>query len=174
MNQPYTQSLLLYAYQSSASALIQVLRESGHSAIKPKHGAVFANIDAEGTRPTLLAERAGIGKAAMGELVDELERLGYVRRSNDPNDRRAKLIVATDAALEVIRTVHDFNRGLEDQYRSLLGIRAYESLLASLQAISPRDDLQPRILASARESRITKQRNSPRTPDTDIEPEQPA
>ncbi|MER8706320.1 MULTISPECIES: MarR family transcriptional regulator [unclassified Mesorhizobium] len=144
-NQPYTQSLLLYAYQSSASALVQVLRESGHAAIKPKHGAVFANIDAEGTRPSVLAQRAGIGKASMGELIDELERLGYVRRSHDPNDRRAKLIVATDAALAVIRTVHDFNQRLEDQYRRLLGAQAYESLRSSLQAISPSENLQPRI-----------------------------
>lgn len=145
MDSPYTQSLLLYAYQSSAGALVQALRKSGHSAIKPKHGAVLANIDADGTRPSVLAERAGIGKAAMGELIDELERLGYVRRSHDPSDRRAKLIVPTSAALAVTQTVHDFNRGLEHHYRELLGDQAYQSLRSSLQAISPREDPQPRI-----------------------------
>ncbi len=32
---------------------------------------------------------------AMGELVDELEQLGYVVRRPDPTDRRAKLIILT-------------------------------------------------------------------------------
>src|SRR5579884_4239839 len=102
-----------------------------HPAISPKHGAVFANLDREGTRPTVLAQRAGMGKAAMGELVDELERLGYVERRPDPHDRRAKLVVPTPAALEVTRLVHAFNRKLEARYRRRLGKQAYDALRRS-------------------------------------------
>jgi len=32
---------------------------------------------------------------AMSQLVDELESMGYVERTPDPTDRRAKLIVLT-------------------------------------------------------------------------------
>lgn len=145
MTSPYTQSLLLYAYQVSARDLTRTLRERGHTAIRPKHGAVFANIDREGTRASLLAERAGMGKAAMGELIDELERRGYVRREPDPSDRRAKLVVPTSSALEVTRLVHAFNEGLEARYRELLGEQAYESLRSSLEAIAPGGTRQPRI-----------------------------
>src|SRR5215216_19447 len=61
------------------------------------HSAVFANIDvATGTRLTVLAQRATMTPQAMGELVDDLERAGYVRRVPDPADRRAKLVVLTD------------------------------------------------------------------------------
>lgn len=141
----YTQSLFLYAYQASARELTAALHRQGHPAIRPKHGAVFANIDREGTRATTLAERAGMGKAAMGELVDELERLGYVERRPDPSDRRAKLVVPTERALEVTRLVHAFNRRLEVRYRRLLGKDAYETLRAALAAISPRHERQPRI-----------------------------
>lgn len=145
MASPYTQSLLLYAYQVSARDLTRMLRERGHTAIRPKHGAVFANIDKGGTRASALAERAGIGKAAMGELIDELERRGYVRREPDPSDRRAKLVVPTAAALEVTRLVHEFNEGLEARYRDLLGNQAYESLRSSLEVIAPGGTRQPRI-----------------------------
>jgi DNA-binding MarR family transcriptional regulator len=145
MESPYTQSLLLYAYQASASALTEALQARGHKAIRPKHGAVFANIDRSGTRPSILAERAGIGKAAMGELIDELEKLGYVRREADPSDRRAKLVVATDAALEVTDIVHEFNRHMEAQYREVVGEEAYRTLRAALRAIAPRDEMQPRL-----------------------------
>jgi DNA-binding MarR family transcriptional regulator len=145
MESPYTQSLLLYAYQASASAMTRMLKARGHSAIRPKHGAVFANIERQGTRPSMLAERAGIGKAAMGELIDELESLGYVRRKPDPHDRRAKLVVPTDKALEVTDIVHEFNRRMEASYRELVGEEAYRTLRAALRAISPREEMQPRL-----------------------------
>ena len=145
MAEPYTQSLLLYAYQATARELVRWLHRHGHTAIRPKHGAVFANLDRAGTRATILAERAGIGKAAMGELIDELEGLGYVERRPDPQDRRAKLVVPAAPALAVTRLVHAFNRSLEARYRRLLGGREYESLRAALRAIAPHGVIQPRI-----------------------------
>ncbi|MBO0837141.1 MAG: MarR family transcriptional regulator, partial [Actinobacteria bacterium] len=107
----YTQSLLLAAYQQTASELLTALARAGHTSIRHKHGAVFANLDAAGTRPSVLAERAGMTKAALGELVDELERIGYVRRQPDPSDRRAKLVVPTDTAKEVTALVRQVNEG---------------------------------------------------------------
>ncbi len=142
---PYAQSLLLYAYQDSARRLTAALNAAGHRAIRPKHGAVFANLDRAGTRATTLAERAAIGKAAMGELIDELEQLGYVTRQPDPADRRAKLVVPTRAALDVIRLVHEFNQQLERQLRRQLGADTYASLRRSLELLGGRAEPQPRI-----------------------------
>ncbi|MBN9074785.1 MAG: winged helix-turn-helix transcriptional regulator [Rhizobiales bacterium] len=81
----------------------------------------------------------------MGELIDDLERLGYVRREADSSDRRAKLVVPTDAALEVTDIVHEFNGRMEAAYRELVGEEAYRTLRAALRAISPRDEMQPRL-----------------------------
>ncbi len=146
MSEPYTQSLLLYAYQASARDLVKELRAGGHTQIRPKHGAVFANIDRAGARATVLAERAGIGKPAMGELIDELERLGYVRREADPTDRRAKIVVPTSEALDVTRIVHAFNRRMESSYRRRLGKEAYETLRKALFLIAPEGGpRQPRL-----------------------------
>ena len=63
---------------------------------RPSHSAVFAQIKPEGSRLTELARGANMTPQAMGELVDELEGMGYVVRRPDPTDRRAKLIVLTD------------------------------------------------------------------------------
>jgi len=67
----------------------------GHRDIRDGHGCVFRFIDPDGSRLTTLAERAGFTKQAVGEIVDDLERLGYVERVPDPSDRRAKLIRLT-------------------------------------------------------------------------------
>ena len=63
---------------------------AGHLDLRPKHGAVLASVGPTGTRPSELAERAGMTKASMGELVDDLEALGYVLRASDPDDGRAR------------------------------------------------------------------------------------
>jgi DNA-binding MarR family transcriptional regulator len=39
-----------------------------------------------------VAEHAGITKQAMGEVVSDLEGIGYLERISDPSDRRAKLL----------------------------------------------------------------------------------
>jgi DNA-binding MarR family transcriptional regulator len=49
----------------------------------------------DGLRTSALATFASMTAQSMGELVDDLERLGYVERRPDPADRRAKLVYLT-------------------------------------------------------------------------------
>ncbi|HYQ82372.1 MAG TPA: helix-turn-helix domain-containing protein, partial [Anaeromyxobacteraceae bacterium] len=74
-------TLLLVAYRRFEAELFAALHRAGHVELRPKHGRVLANVDRGGTRATELAARAGMTKPAMGELVDELQALGYVRRT---------------------------------------------------------------------------------------------
>ena len=76
------------------------LHEEGYDEIRPAHGCVFRFIQPTGTRLTVLAEQSGFTKQAVGEVADDLERLGYVERSADPLDGRAKLIRLTDRGQE--------------------------------------------------------------------------
>lgn len=133
---PRTQALLFLAYKASSRELTNVIHGGGHEALRPKHGAVFATIERAGTRPTTLAARAGMTKAAMGELIDELELLGYLERRPDPSDRRAKLVVPTPAALDVLELVERFDQRWEARYRRRLGRDGYESLRTALRAIA--------------------------------------
>ncbi|WP_285498977.1 MarR family winged helix-turn-helix transcriptional regulator [Actinokineospora sp. NBRC 105648] len=48
----------------------------------------------------VLAQRLGVDKTVMTYLIDDLERAGLVERHPDPADRRARLLVATDAGRE--------------------------------------------------------------------------
>jgi DNA-binding MarR family transcriptional regulator len=47
-------------------------------------------------RLTVLAEMAGMTKQSVGEIVDDLEARGYVKRIPDPDDKRAKIICLTE------------------------------------------------------------------------------
>src|SRR5688500_9627347 len=90
---------------------------------KPSHSAVFAQIGQEGSRLTELARGANVTPQAMGELVDELEELGYVERRPDPTDRRAKLIVLTPRGHECIAAGIATIEGIEERIDQILGPR---------------------------------------------------
>ena len=68
------------------------VREHTQQDIRPAHTAVFPHIDLQGTRLTVIAERMGMSKQAVGQLVGELEAMGAVERVPDPSDGRAKLV----------------------------------------------------------------------------------
>jgi len=52
--------------------------------------------------PTHLAKGLMLSSAGVTSRIDRLERRGFVRRLDDPNDRRGVLIELTDAGLEVV------------------------------------------------------------------------
>lgn len=107
--------LLELAYKKLDAALIERLQAAGFSDLRPAHSQVFGAIAAEGSRVGEMATQAGMTQQSMSELVDGLERLGYVERRPDARDRRAKIIVFTERGWECIRlgiaTIDELERG---------------------------------------------------------------
>ena len=95
---------------------------------KPSHSAVFAQIRPEGNRLTELARGANMTAQAMGELVDELEALGYLERRPDPTDRRAKLILLTDRGRACVAAGVATIQGIEERIDATLGVRGHAEL----------------------------------------------
>ena len=60
--------------------------------LRAAHTQLFPHITSDGVRLTELADKIGVTKQAIGPLVDDLEREGFVERVDDPADRRAKRI----------------------------------------------------------------------------------
>lgn len=95
---------------------------------KPSHSAVFAQISPQGSRLSALARGANMSPQAMGELVDELEELGYVERQPDPTDRRAKLIMLTPRGQECIAAGIATIKGIEGRIDRILGADGHAEL----------------------------------------------
>jgi DNA-binding MarR family transcriptional regulator len=111
---------------------------------RPAHSGVFAHIDVEGgTRLTELARRANITPQAMGELVDDLERMGYVTRRPDPEDRRAKLIALTPRGVACVQAAFETIVGIEGRLEQLLGERQLEALRKALNRIIAAEGANP-------------------------------
>ena len=112
-------------------ALIERLSASGHPQVRYAHGNVFQYLDDAGTRVSVLAERAGVSKQAMAQLVAHLEAHGYVERIPDPSDRRAKLVRTTAHGRAVFAIAREFVADVEAR----VGARLGEAKVAQLRAL---------------------------------------
>ena len=129
-----TVALLGRAYSLLGFRIVDGVVGSGFPQ-KPAHSAVFAQIRPEGSRLTDLARGANMTPQAMGELVDELEQLGYVVRRPDPSDRRAKLIVLTKKGHACIAAGIATIEGIEQQLTERLGERGHRQLRTLLSKL---------------------------------------
>jgi hypothetical protein len=68
-------------FQAMTDVLLARLAERGHEAVRQPHAAVFELLDDDGTRVSVLAERARMTKQSRAELVAQLGAHGYVARA---------------------------------------------------------------------------------------------
>ena len=92
---PTMATLLLQTFQCLIEQLVAELDNAGYHDIRSAHSRVFEHLPARGARVARMAEAAQMTQQSMTELVQYLERLGYVERSPDPSDGRAKLVRLT-------------------------------------------------------------------------------
>jgi len=116
--------------------LYEALHTQGFTDITPRHGTIFAYLDADGTRASVLSRRSGVHRQIIGTLIDELENLGYVCRVPDPVDRRAKLVKPTPKGDAQRVAARDIRNAIETRYRHVLGDTAYETLVTSIAALT--------------------------------------
>jgi DNA-binding MarR family transcriptional regulator len=127
--------LLLRAWRAVAQDGVTLVHERGHPDLRVGHLPLFGNIDADGTRITVLAERAGVTRQMMGRLVRELEELGYVSAVPDPADRRAVIVSLTERGWTFRRDADDASDQMVGRYVGAMGaarVRALEETLRRL------------------------------------------
>lgn len=129
--------LLREPLRSINDELFERLAERGFGDFRIAHGAVFEYLDDAGTRVGVLAERAGIRKQSMAELVAHLERTGYVERVPDPEDRRARIVRTTARGREVFGVARELVADVDARLDRRLGparVRELRALLEDLRA----------------------------------------
>ncbi|MEM0952548.1 MAG: MarR family transcriptional regulator [Pseudomonadota bacterium] len=112
--------------------VIELLQQRGHPQIRPSHAAVFANLSQGAVRVTELAERAHVTQQAMGKMLKEMERIGYIVRDIDGSDRRAKKIRPTQRGLDLMRDSIDAVLEVRRYYAEQVGDEALLDLEQAL------------------------------------------
>jgi len=112
--------LLTAAGHRLGGILDDALRDAGFVDLRAAHAPVFMALDPEGNRVTELAERTGMSKQAVGELLRYLQAHGYLSIEPDQMDRRAKRVMLTKDGWAAVdlgeRIIAEFDAGLQDTF----------------------------------------------------------
>jgi DNA-binding MarR family transcriptional regulator len=160
-NQPRALAELLDDCQrESAAYFARRLRAAGYGDIRAAHDKVFTNIG-DGATVSELAQRAQLTKQAMTELVEHLERMGYVERVPHADDRRARLVRLTARGERCVSAATSVLLDVERRWARLVGRQRYGDARAVLAAIlgAMRDE---QSASSARPPVAQRRRTRPR------------
>jgi len=89
--------------------------------VSAAHIHITRHLELQGTRLTALAQRAGMSKQAMGDLVDQCEAWGLVTRAPDARDARARLVQFTPTGLAWLQAFREAVAQAEQEFRSEVG-----------------------------------------------------
>lgn len=121
-------ALLRVPAQAIHRRIIDDLNAAGFRELRLPHIAVLQFPGPDGVRPSALAERAGMSKQAMNQLLGSLEGLGYVARSDTPDEGRARIIRFTKRGRAAYSKIHDILRDIEREWSAELGPARFAQL----------------------------------------------
>ena len=128
LRQTNTGRLLLKAMRAFNDRSMLAIRALGHPELSLSHASVLPHIDATGTRLTDLAERSGLRKQSVSQLVEELVAAGYLDKHADPDDKRAIRLEFTDKGRRFLHDANIVKRQIEDGVAHRLGDATYREL----------------------------------------------
>jgi DNA-binding MarR family transcriptional regulator len=102
--------------------------------ISAAHVHITRHLELQGTRLTDLAQRAGMSKQAMGDLVDQCAAWGLVTREPDPRDARARMVKFTATGLAWLQAFQDAVAQAEQEFRAEVGEEVATVVAIGLEA----------------------------------------
>ena len=89
--------------------------------VSAAHVHITRHLSLAGDRLTDLAQRAGMTKQSMADLVDQCAAWGLVTRGPDPHDARARRVCFTPTGLAWLQAFHDAVAQAEEEFRAEVG-----------------------------------------------------
>lgn len=132
---PMLGARLRTAAEAVHGALYARLADAGYGDIRPAHFALLKFPGPHEGRPTELAARVELSKQALNPLLNELESMGYLRRTPDDGDRRGRVVRLTPRGMSLVGLLRETLEAIESRLRARVGDSAFDSFLAILDEI---------------------------------------
>jgi DNA-binding MarR family transcriptional regulator len=127
---------VLRVHRDFQARALAELRSRGHTSLTPSQIGLLPHLESDGTTVSTAARRAEITKQAVGKLVHELERHGYVKRTPDRLDARAAVVTFTDAGAELLSDIGAVIESIESAYVERIGERRFRQLRTLLAQLA--------------------------------------
>jgi DNA-binding MarR family transcriptional regulator len=115
--------------------LIADLNAAGFTDLRLPHIAVLSYPGPDGCRPGDIAERWGMSKQAMNQLLGSLEELGYLVRVSEGGDRRARVVRLTAKGTAAWQKEWEILSEIEREWRETLGADRFDRLKGLLSEL---------------------------------------
>jgi DNA-binding MarR family transcriptional regulator len=132
---PLIGALLRVPAHAILRRIIRELNASGFDELRLPHMAVLQFPGPDGVRPGALAERAGMSKQAMNQLLMSLEASGYIMRSAARDDGRTRVVRLTRRGRAAYSRISDILRDVEREWIAELGPKSFGDLKALLTRV---------------------------------------
>jgi DNA-binding MarR family transcriptional regulator len=131
---PNVAGSLMMASRAHMAAVTARLALRGYDDFPFASASLLWLMDEGGTRSTVLAQRAGVTKQAMSQLVRQMEGQGYLEQAPDPTDTRAKVVRMTRRGEAVKTACVEVREELNRKVTRTLGADEAALLEANLDA----------------------------------------
>ena len=128
-------ALLRMPAQAIHRRIIRELNAAGFDELRLPHIAVLQFPGPDGVRPGTLAERACMSKQAMNQLLRSLESLGYIVRTDDPQEGRTRIVRFTKRGRTAYSRAVDIIRDIEREWSVQLGSGNFAQLKELLMRV---------------------------------------
>jgi DNA-binding MarR family transcriptional regulator len=128
--------LMAAAMRNHYVVIEQRLRDLGYTDLRHADTVVFENITPAGAHVSDIAKRSMVTKQAVAQTVDFLEQRGYVERTADPNDARAKIVKLSRKGRRAAAVAKLLLIDMEEELARRLGEDKLECLRGALEEIA--------------------------------------
>ena len=133
---PYVGAMLGVVWQWVRDQLYAGVVAAGYDDLNAAHVGLWRYPGLEGLRPSQLAERRGITKQSVNDLLAHLEEHGYLMRVPDSADGRARVIRLTSKGWRLQKAIYAEAGAAQQRIAEILGSRRFAQLHSSLELLT--------------------------------------
>jgi DNA-binding MarR family transcriptional regulator len=133
---PYIGALLRVVWEWVRDQMYAGVVAAGYDDLNAAHVGLWRYPGLEGLRPGQLAERRGITKQSVNDLLGHLEQTGYLLRVPDSADGRARVIRLTSKGRRLQETIYAEAGTAQLRIAEILGPRRFAQMHSSLEVLT--------------------------------------
>ncbi len=124
-------TLLSFLWLYSEKRLMNLTKLQGYQGLQMSYGQVLSHISVNiesGITISDIAQLNNVSIQAISRTAKEIEKLGFIKRHRDPEDKRNKQLKLTEDGLDLINASIKSSQTLDKELTDIIGLTAFETM----------------------------------------------
>src|SRR5919205_1487505 len=125
-------ALLRLAWQGVRERIYEGVLQAGYTDLSRAHVLLFRWPVIDGLRPSELASHNQLSRQTINDLLSDLEKRGYLERTLDPTDGRARIVPLPERGWNLQQVLSDMSFATESELAKVIGEKRYDEFRSTL------------------------------------------